>query len=152
MISLYRYTWRNLLRTFTFKEKENRMSFLKNIIKQYPYQSFLMIWNLGIFSSLKTIASNIFGEINTTNVPSFITNLTGISTADVMNFFQTSPYRWLAVTIFITLLYRIVGGVLRLIFNVIIWGGSLYLLNLYLQARGIDIFSNLFNLIGGVSN
>lgn len=127
------------------------MSFLKNIIKQNPYQSFLMVWNIGIFSFLKTISSSLFGNIDISKVPTFITGMTGIEADSISRFLQTSPYRWLIISILMTLIYRMVGGVIRFLFNIILLGGGLYLLILYLQTKGINVIGLVSNFLGGIN-
>lgn len=121
------------------------MNLIKRYIKRNPYQSFLIFWNLGIFSTLKGLTINLFSNNNLANtfyayfnvLPTFITDKLGFETSAITNFFETSPFKWLIVSLILTTIYRFLNRLMKLVVTIFILASGVYLIYMFLLAKGL---------------
>lgn len=118
---------------------------INKAITYYPYQTFLFVYNLGIFTWLKVTASQLTGGLTNEVVtylnilPSFFTKAAGANGIDVItiqNFFETSPYSWLVVSMLMTIFYSMFSRFIRFLFNIIILVGGAYFVYIFMKAKG----------------
>ncbi|MGT2929880.1 hypothetical protein ACVR1G_06555 [Streptococcus dentasini] len=107
-------------------------SFVKNWVHRYPEQAFLVIFNTGIFAWLHTTGSAIANQLGlawdkTSQLPTWLTNLTHNSLASLQNFFGHTAWTWLIISMLLTVILRFIRGLFKLILFVFIVGAGLYL-------------------------
>lgn len=118
---------------------------IKHYIRNHPMQAFLFVYNAGVFSYLKTVAFQVSHQLPFQN-NEFISNVSGLfnipvigqylTSVNINSFLQSSPYRWLIVSIVMSILYSFVKGVFKIILSVVIIGAGLYLVYLYARTKG----------------
>lgn len=104
-----------------------------NLIKRYPEQVLLFVYNAGIFTWLKTSGQSIIDQLGVSadwleKIPSPIRALAGSSLAGMETLLHSSAWGWLIVSMILLVLIRFVKGVIKFILMLIIIGGGLYLL------------------------
>lgn len=122
---------------------------LKRTIDRYPYQSFLAIYNLGVFAYIKAIGNSIATAIptQTQQLQNFLTTLSQnqylswiprlIDMNNIRDFFANSPYRWLVVSLIVSFGLSLLGRLMRFILTVIIVAVGLYLIYVYSKTYGL---------------
>lgn len=103
------------------------------LIKQYPEQALLFLYNAGIFAWLKTSGQSTMDQLGITNdwlekIPSPIRNLAGSSLAGMESLLNSSAWGWLIVSMILLVVIRFVKGLVKFIIMLLIIGGGLYLL------------------------
>ena len=126
------------------------MNTLKKFIKRYPQQTFLILFNTGVFAWLQTtglaIAAKLgFSSISSTvllsHVPSWLRLLTGDSLEKLQTFFGSSALIWFTVSMILTIVIRFIKGVLKfIIFTVIIIIGILLVLQNHSILSNLNLF------------
>lgn len=104
-----------------------------NLIKRYPEQVLLFVYNAGIFTWLKISGQSIIDQLGVSadwleKIPSPIRFLAGSSLTGMESLLHSSAWGWLIVSMILLVLIRFVKGVIKFILMLIIIGGGLYLL------------------------
>lgn len=122
--------------------------FFSSYFKRYPFESFLMLFNLGIFSATSTLGQLMKSAINQSAtsiywlVPSEVQNLPFINQLDENNLLDlvvSSPLKWLITSIILTMIFRFVSRVVRFLLFLIILVVGAYLAYVYFKAS-INLF------------
>ena len=112
------------------------------IIRRFPEQVFLFVFNSSIFAWLWKSCSDIANRIGVTaawreHIPAPIQNVFGQSSQDVQGFFNHSAVMWLIGSMMILWMIRFVKGIIKLgLFALII------LLGVYLVMQNQEILSS----------
>lgn len=106
---------------------------LLDMIKQYPLQAFLFLYNVGIFAWLKTSSQSIMSKIGLSadwidKIPTPIRDLAGSSLIGLETLLNSSAWGWLIVSMLLLLVIRFVKGLIKCIIMLLIVFGGLYLL------------------------
>lgn len=107
---------------------------MSRLLKKYPLQTFLLLFNTGVFGYLKTISyqvSTITGlpENNISSyLPGWLTQFVGNNLNELSNFMNSSAWSWLIVSVVLTLIIRFVKGIIKLFILVIVLGVGMYLI------------------------
>lgn len=118
---------------------------LLHIIRYYPEQAFLFVFNAGVFAWLQTTGRHIANQIGLTAaweryVPAVVKDMIGDSAPAVQAFFSNSAVTWLIGSMIILLVIRFVKGILKLLLM-----GSLVVLGGYLIYRYQTTLQNLLH-------
>lgn len=123
---------------------------LKQLIRRYPQQAFLILFNTGVFAWLQTtgwaIATKLgFGSLSTSAllslIPDWLRFLTGDSLEKLRGLFGSWPFAWLAISMILTIVIHFIRGMIKIIiFTIIIIIGIL----LIMQNQSILSNLNLF--------
>lgn len=118
---------------------------IKRYIRNHPMQVFLFTYNAGVFSYLKTTAFQISNQLPFQD-NEFISNVSGLfnvpvigqylTSDNISSFLQNSPYRWLAISILMSILYSFVKGVFKVVLSFIIIVVGVFLVYLYARTKG----------------
>ena len=125
------------------------LSYLKRTFTRYPYQSFLAVYNLGVFAYIKSIGNSIAASLptQTQQLQNFLTTLSQneflswiprfIDMNNIRDFFANSPYRWLVVSLIVSFGLSLLGRLMRFVLTVIIVAIGLYLIYVYSKTYGL---------------
>lgn len=123
--------------------------FFTRTFKRYPYQSFLAIYNLGIFAYIKSIGNTIASSLpaQTQQMQNYLNSLSQneylswiphfIDMNNIRDFFANSPYRWLAISLIVSFALTLLGRLMRFIITVIVVIVGLYLVYVYSKSYGL---------------
>ncbi|HFR3798133.1 TPA: hypothetical protein ACHVHO_002144 [Streptococcus suis] len=105
---------------------------LISMIKRYPVQALLFIYNAGIFAWLQTTSHTIMEQIGLDDswadkIPAPLKALTGASMSAMQELLSSSAWGWLIVSMILMLIIRFVKGVIKFVLTVVIILGGLYL-------------------------
>ncbi|MBJ8325411.1 hypothetical protein [Streptococcus pacificus] len=113
------------------------------LIKKFPEQVFLFLFNAGVFTWLKMGSQTILNNLGVDSanlmakVPDSIRTLTGGSLENLKTLVESSPWIWLVISMGVLIVIRFVKGLIKfLLFTAII------LIGLYLLFKNQD-FVNL---------
>lgn len=109
------------------------------IIRRFPEQVFLFVFNSGVFAWLWQSGQDIANRLGVTaawenHVPAPIQAFVGENMQAAQGFFQSSAFMWLVGSMIILLVIRFVKGVIKLVLFVLI-----ILLGLYLVMQNMDV-------------
>ena len=113
-----------------------------NIIRRFPEQVFLFLFNSGIFAWLWKSGSDIANQLGVTaawetHVPAPIQVFFGQNIEAVQGFFHNSAFMWLVGSMIILLAIRIIKGMIKfVVFTVLI------LLGIYLILQNQSILNS----------
>lgn len=118
---------------------------LLHIIRYYPEQAFLFVFNAGVFAWLQTTGAHIANQIGLTAtweryVPAIVKDVIGDSAPAIQAFFSHSAVTWLVGSMIILFIIRFVKGILKLLLM-----GSLVVLGIYLIYRYQTTLQNLLH-------
>ncbi|BCP62176.1 hypothetical protein HO404_00870 [Streptococcus suis] len=105
----------------------------RNLLKRYPEQALLFLYNAGIFAWLKTSGQSIMNQLGVSSdwvekIPAPVRDLAGNSLAGMESLLNSSAWGWLIVSMILLVIIRFVKGLIKFMIMVIIIGGGLYLL------------------------
>ena len=118
------------------------VSFFRRFIRHYPMQSFLILFNTGVFAWLQTLGQaisqrfGVSGEAIWSSVPDWLRSLSQYSVNGVQRFFNSAGFGWLVVSMLLTLLMTFLRGLLRMILLIV-----LIFVGLWLIYRYYDVWS-----------
>lgn len=111
------------------------MKTLGKIIKKYPEQALLFLFNTGVFAWLQTTGSfiaaklgfrSIQTEVLLSYIPAWLRVLAGDSLEKLQSFFGSYALAWLAISMILAIVIRFIKGVVKfVIFVAIILIGAL---------------------------
>lgn len=122
--------------------------FISSLFKKYPSESFLMLFNLGVFSATSTLGQLIKSAINQSAtsiywlLPNEVQNLPFINqldTSHLLDLVVSSPFKWLITSIILTMIFRFVSRLVRFLLFLIILVVGAYFAYVYFRA-GINLF------------
>lgn len=122
--------------------------FLTSYFKRYPFEGFLMLFNIGVFSTTSTISQLFKNSISqsATSIYQLIPNefhnlpfINQLNTNYLMNSFLSYPFKWLITSIILTIIFRFVSRVVRFLLSLIILVVGAYLAYVYFKAS-INLF------------
>lgn len=102
------------------------------ILKNYPEQVFLLLYNTGIFVWLKSTSTAIVSQLGLTTdwlekIPAPLRGLAGSNLTGLENLLQSSVWGWLIVSMILMIIVRFVKGLIKFLLLLIIIGGGLFL-------------------------
>ena len=105
----------------------------RNLLKRYPEQALLFLYNAGIFEWLKTSGQSIMNQLGLSSdwvekIPAPVRDLAGNSLAVMESLLNSSAWGWLIVSMILLVIIRFVKGFIKFMIMVIIIVGGLYLL------------------------
>ncbi|MFC3932950.1 hypothetical protein ACVR0S_04080 [Streptococcus dentapri] len=104
---------------------------IKNWVRHYPEQAFLVLFNTGVFAWLSTTGSAITSRLNWDNLtvlPAWLLDFANNSLEKIQGLFGHSAWTWLIISMLLTLFLRFIRGVIKLILFLLILGIGLYLI------------------------
>ena len=111
------------------------MKTLGKIIKKYPEQALLFLFNTGVFAWLQTTGSfiaaklgfkSIQTEVLLSYIPAWLRVLAGDSLEKLQSFFGSYALAWLAISMILAIVIRFIKGIVKfVIFVAIILIGAL---------------------------
>ncbi len=111
------------------------MKRLGKIIKMYPEQALLFLFNTGVFAWLQTTGSfiaaklgfkSIQTEVLLSYIPAWLRVLAGDSLEKLQSFFGSYALAWLAISMILAIVIRFIKGIVKfVIFVAIILIGAL---------------------------
>ncbi|MFV8063608.1 hypothetical protein ACEF00_09410 [Streptococcus hyovaginalis] len=108
--------------------------YLKRWMKRHPFETFLYLFNTGIFAWLMITTRLILSRLGLHSLPvleqlpSLILSMGNHSLAPIRGLVGQLPWLWLAISFMLTLLVTFLKGVVRRILGMIILALGLYLL------------------------
>ena len=106
---------------------------MTRLIRKYPEQAFLFLFNTGIFTYLQVLNRQLaeitgFSGIDlSAYLPEWLSHFIGSSLEQVSSFMSQSTWSWLIISFILALLIRFVKGIIKFILFLLIVGGGLYL-------------------------
>ncbi|HFR3748833.1 TPA: hypothetical protein ACHVGK_001898 [Streptococcus suis] len=105
---------------------------LISMIKRYPVQALLFIYNAGIFAWLQTTSHTIMEQIGLDSswadkISAPLKALTGASMSAMQELLSSSAWGWLIVSMILMMIVHFVKGLFKFILTLAIILGGLYL-------------------------
>lgn len=105
---------------------------LISMIKRYPEQALLFIYNAGIFAWLQTTSHTIMEQIGLDSswadkIPAPLKAFTGASMSAMQDLLSSSAWGWLVVSMILMVIVHFVKGLIKFILTLAIILGGLYL-------------------------
>lgn len=119
---------------------------IRKLIRLYPLESILTVFNLSVFSLTKVISNYVTEHLGNhltqiyNLLPSWITHLPileSFSPEQFINFLNVAPVRWLIISFILTGILHFIKGIFRAVLTLIILFGGAFILMQYLQTIGI---------------
>ena len=103
------------------------------LIKEFPLQVGLFLFNTGIFAWLQTTSSAILAQLNLKEplsqyIPEPILALTGDSVAAIQAYVGNAGWAWLIFSMIVLVIIHFINGVLKFLFVAALIAIGLYLL------------------------
>lgn len=120
------------------------MRYLKRLARRYPMQTFLFLFNAGVFTWLQTTGTMIAnrlglsGEGIWTYIPNWVKMLTSHSIESIQTLYGASGWSWLITSMLLTWLLTFLRGLMRAVILILIVG-----LGLWLVYRHFELLQNL---------
>ena len=116
------------------------------LIKEFPLQAGLFLFNTGIFAWLQTTSSAILAQLGlkeplTQYIPESILALTGDSVAAIQAYVGNAAWAWLIFSMIVLIIIHFIKGVLKFLFVV-----ALIIIGLYLLFQNQEM---IHSLMGG---
>ena len=116
------------------------------LIKEFPLQVGLFLFNTGIFAWLQTTSSVILAQLGlkeplTQYIPEPILALTGDSVAAIQAYVGNAAWAWLIFSMIVLIIIHFIKGVLKFLFVV-----ALIIIGLYLLFQNQEM---IHSLMGG---
>ena len=120
------------------------MRYLKRLARRYPMQTFLFLFNAGVFTWLQTTGTMIAnrlglsGDVIWIYIPNWVTPLTSHSIQSIQTLYGASGWSWLITSMLLTWLLTFLRGLMRAVILILIVG-----LGLWLVYRHFELLQNL---------
>ena len=120
------------------------MRYLKRLARRYPMQTFLFLFNAGVFTWLQTTGTMIANRLGLSGegIWIYITNwvkmLTSHSIESIQTLYGASGWSWLITSMLLTWLLTFLRGLMRAVILILIVG-----LGLWLVYRHFELLQNL---------
>ncbi|WP_373774637.1 hypothetical protein [Streptococcus ferus] len=114
------------------------MSLIKQYVRSYPMQSFLLLYNIGIFSFLKVLVSPFGGSLSASHsdLLAKMSRFTGFDMDKIQDFILNSPYRWLIISLILTIIVSFVGRIIKMLIALFVIVIGLVLVYVYAKMKG----------------
>ena len=114
------------------------MSLIKQYVRSYPMQSFLLLYNIGIFSFLKVLVSPFGGSLSASrsDLLAKMSQFTGFDMDKIQDFILNSPYRWLIISLILTIIVSFVGRIIKMLIALFVIVIGLVLVYVYAKMKG----------------
>lgn len=120
------------------------MRYLKRLARRYPMQTFLFLFNAGVFTWLQTTGTMIANRLGLSgdgiwiNIPNWVKMLTSHSIQSIQTLYGASGWSWLITSMLLTWLLTFLRGLMRAVILILIVG-----LGLWLVYRHFELLQNL---------
>lgn len=120
------------------------MHYLKRLARRYPTQTFLFLFNAGVFTWLQTTGTMIANRLGLSSdgiwiyIPTWVKMLTSHSIESIQTLYGASGWSWLITSMLLTWLLTFLRGLMRAVILILIVG-----LGLWLVYRHFELLQNL---------
>ena len=120
------------------------MRYLKHLARRYPMQSFLILFNAGVFTCLQTTGTMIAQRLGLSGdgiwiyIPTWVKTLTSHSIESIQTLYGASGWSWLITSMLLTWIVTFLKGLMRAIVLVL-----LIAVGLWLVYRHFELLQNL---------
>ena len=120
------------------------MRYLKRLARRYPMQTFLFLFNAGVFTWLQTTGTMIANRLGLSSdgiwiyIPTWVKMLTSHSIESIQTLYGASGWSWLITSMILTWLLTFLRGLMRAVILILIVG-----LGLWLFYRHFELLQNL---------
>ena len=120
------------------------MHYLKRLARRYPTQTFLFLFNAGVFTWLQTTGTMIANRLGLSSdgiwiyIPTWVKMLTSHSIESIQTLYGASGWSWLITSMILTWLLTFLRGLMRAVILILIVG-----LGLWLVYRQFELLQNL---------
>ena len=120
------------------------MHYLKRLARRYPTQTFLFLFNAGVFTWLQTTGTMIANRLGLSSdgiwiyIPTWVKMLTSHSIESIQTLYGASGWSWLFTSMILTWLLTFLRGLMRAVILILIVG-----LGLWLVYRHFELLQNL---------
>ena len=120
------------------------MRYLKRLARRYPTQTFLFLFNAGVFTWLQTTGTMIANRLGLSSdgiwiyIPTWVKMLTSHSIESIQTLYGASGWSWLITSMILTWLLTFLRGLMRAVILILIVG-----LGLWLVYRHFELLQNL---------
>ena len=120
------------------------MHYLKRLARRYPMQTFLFLFNAGVFTWLQTTGTMIANRLGLSSdgiciyIPTWVKMLTSHSIESIQTLYGASGWSWLITSMILTWLLTFLRGLMRAVILILIVG-----LGLWLVYRHFELLQNL---------
>lgn len=120
------------------------MHYLKRLARRYPTQTFLFLFNAGVFTWLQTTGTMIANRLGLSSdgiwiyIPTWVKMLTSHSIESIQTLYGASGWSWLITAMILTWLLTFLRGLMRAVILILIVG-----LGLWLVYRHFELLQNL---------
>ena len=95
------------------------MRYIKHLVRRYPMQSFLILFNAGVFTWLQTTGTMIAYRLDLSGddiwiyIPTWVNTLTSHSLENIRTLYGASGLTWLMTSMIITWFVTFLKGLMR---------------------------------------
>ena len=123
------------------------MHYLKHLARRYPMQTFLFLFNAGVFTWLQTTGTMIANRLGLSGdgiwiyIPNWVKTLTSHSIQSIQTLYGASGWSWLITLIasmLLTWLLTFLRGLMRAVIIILLIGAGLWLVY-----RHFELLQNL---------
>ncbi len=120
------------------------MRLLKSLARRYPMQTFLFLFNAGVFTWLQTTGTMIAHRLGLSGdgiwlyIPDWLKIVTRHSMESIQTLYGTSGWTWLIISMLLTWLVTFLRGLMRAVILILIVS-----LGLWLVYRHFELLQNL---------
>ena len=120
------------------------MHYLKRLARRYPTQTFLFLFNAGVFTWLQTTGTMIANRLGLSSdgiwiyIPTWVKMLTSHSIESIQTLYGASGWSWLITSMILTWLLTFLRGLMRAVILILLVG-----LGLWLVYRHFELLQNL---------
>ena len=120
------------------------MRYLKRLARRYPMQTFLFLFNAGVFTWLQTTGTMIANRLGLSGdsiwiyIPTWVKMLTSHSIESIQTLYSASGWSWLITSMLLTWLLTFLRGLMRAVIIILLVG-----VGLWLVYRHFELLQNL---------
>ena len=120
------------------------MHYLKRLARRYPMQTFLFLFNAGVFTWLQTTGTMIANRLGLSSdgiwiyIPTWVKMLTSHSIESIQTLYGASGWSWLITSMLLTWLLTFLKGLMRAVIIILLVG-----VGLWLVYRHFELLQNL---------
>lgn len=120
------------------------MRYLKRLARRYPMQTFLFLFNAGVFTWLQTTGTMIANRLGLSSdgiwiyIPTWVKMLTSHSIESIQTLYSASGWSWLITSMLLTWLLTFLRGLMRAVIIILLVG-----VGLWLVYRHFELLQNL---------
>lgn len=120
------------------------MRYLKRLARRYLMQTFLFLFNAGVFTWLQTTGTMIANRLGLSGddiwiyIPNWVKTLNSYSIESIQTLYGASGWSWLITSMLLTWLLTFLRGLMRALILILIVG-----LGLWLVYRHFELLQNL---------